>query len=179
MASFNQATYYLLMNSKKFRLLGVLALALGIGMMTAGSARAATVTTGYLTCQEAGGWGYIIGGSYKLHCTYSTKDGSRTEYYTGKISDFGADIGYLKSAIILWAVAAGTKDLKPGALAGSYGGVQGSVSLGMGGGVNVLVGGFDKSITLQPLSVEGQKGLNVAAGVGAMTLNYEGEKIPR
>lgn len=166
------------MKSKNLRLFSIVALALGIGMMTVGSARAANVTTGYLTCQEAGGWGYIIGGSYKLHCTYSTKDGRRTEYYTGKISNFGADIGYLKSAVVLWAVAAGTKNLRPGALAGSYGGVQGSVSLGMGGGFNVLVGGFEKSITLQPISVEGQKGLNVAAGVGAMTLDYDGEKIP-
>src|ERR1700748_723108 len=132
------------MKSKNLRILGVFALAIGIGMMTAGPARAATVTTGYLTCQEAAGWGYIIGGSYKLHCTYSTKDGRRTEYYSGKISDFGADIGYLKSAVVLWAVASGAKDLKPGALAGSYGGVQGSLALGMGGGLNVLVGGFEK-----------------------------------
>jgi hypothetical protein len=167
------------MNSRKQRVFAALALALGIGMLTAGSAQATTVTTGYLSCYQAGGWGYIIGGSYKLRCTYSTKDGHRTEYYSGKISDFGADIGYLKSAVVLWAVASGTKDLKPGALAGSYGGVQGSVSLGMGGGVNVLVGGFEKSITLQPISVEGQKGLNVAAGVGTMTLDYGGMKEPR
>jgi hypothetical protein len=167
------------MNSRKQRFLAAMVLALGVSMMTAGPARAANVTTGYLSCYQAGGWGYIIGGSYKLRCTYSTKDGRRTEYYNGKISDFGADIGYLKSAVVLWAVASGTKDLKPGALAGSYGGVQGSVSLGMGGGVNVLVGGFEKSITLQPISVEGQKGLNVAAGVGTMTLDYDGMKEPR
>jgi hypothetical protein len=167
------------MKSKNLRLFGVLALAIGIGTMTSGTARAATVTTGYLSCNQAAGWGYIIGGSYKLRCTYSTKDGHRTEYYNGKISNFGADIGYLKSAVVLWAVASGTKDLKPGALSGSYGGVQGSIALGMGGGVNVLVGGFEKSITLQPISVEGQKGLNVAAGIGAMTLNFEGIKEPR
>jgi hypothetical protein len=167
------------MKSKNLRLLAVFSLAMALSAMTAAPARAATVTTGYLSCYQAAGWGYVIGGSYKLHCTYSTKDGHRTEYYDGKISDFGADIGYLKSAVVLWAVASGTRDLKPGALAGSYGGVQGSVALGMGGGVNVLVGGFEKSITLQPISVEGQKGLNVAAGVGAMTLSYEGERFPR
>ncbi len=71
------------------------ALALAITMMTAASAHAeVTMKTGYLTCHEAGGWGYIIGSSHKLHCTYSSTKG-RTEYYTGSISKFGADIGFL------------------------------------------------------------------------------------
>ncbi|MGA2412520.1 MAG: DUF992 domain-containing protein, partial [Candidatus Binataceae bacterium] len=133
-----------------------------------------TVKTGYLTCHEAAGWGFIVGSSHDLHCTYSSNSG-RTEYYTGTISKFGADIGYLKSAVILWAVAAPTTQLGPGALTGSYGGAQASLALGVGGGANVLIGGFHKSITLQPVSVEGQNGLNIAAGVAAMTLHYRGE----
>jgi Protein of unknown function (DUF992) len=167
------------MNSRKLALFSVFVLALTLGLMTARSAQAeVTVKTGYLTCHEAGGWGYIIGSSHKLHCTYSSNKG-RTEYYTGSISKFGADIGYLKSAVILWAVAAPSTNLGAGALTGSYGGVQGSVALGVGGGANVLIGGFHKSITLQPVSVEGQNGLNVAAGVAALSLHYEGEKVPR
>lgn len=137
-----------------------------------------SVKTGYLTCHEAAGWGFIIGSSHKLHCTY-TSNKHRTEYYTGSISKFGADIGYLQSAVILWAVAAPTTDLKPGALAGHYAGAQASVALGVGAGANVLLGGFDKSIALQPVSVEGQNGLNVAAGIGEMTLNYQGLRTPR
>ena len=66
-----------------------------------------TVKTGYLTCHEAGGWGFIIGSSHSIRCTY-TSNKHRTEYYTGNISKFGADIGYLQSAVILWAVAAPT-----------------------------------------------------------------------
>ena len=137
-----------------------------------------TVKTGYLTCHEASGWGFVFGSSRELRCSY-TANGGRTEYYGGSISKFGADIGYLKSSVILWAVAATTKDLKPGALAGHYGGASASLTLGVGGGANVLVGGFDQSIALQPVSVEGQNGLNVAAGVGAMSLKYRGEKEPR
>jgi hypothetical protein len=137
-----------------------------------------TVKTGYLTCHEAAGWGFIIGSSHKIHCTYSSNKG-RTEYYTGSISKFGADIGYLSSAVILWAVAAPTADLDPGALAGEYAGAQASVALGVGAGANVLLGGFRKSIALQPVSVESQNGLNVAAGIGAMALHYEGTKRPR
>ncbi len=137
-----------------------------------------TVKTGYLTCHEASGWGFVIGSSRELKCTYSS-NGGRVEYYGGSVSKFGADIGYLKSAVIVWAVAATTKDLNPGALAGSYGGATASLTLGVGAGANVLVGGFKNSIALQPVSFEGQNGLNVAAGVAAISLHYRGEKAPR
>jgi Protein of unknown function (DUF992) len=148
----------------------------GLAVMSA-HASDVKVKTGYLTCHEASGWGFIIGSSHKIRCTY-TSNNHRTEYYTGSISKFGADIGYLQSAVILWAVAAPTTDLGTGALAGSYGGVDASVALGVGAGANVLVGGFDKSIALQPVSVEGQNGLNVAAGIAGMSLNYAGSKHP-
>jgi Protein of unknown function (DUF992) len=141
-------------------------------VMPAQAAEKATVKTGYLTCNEAGGWGLILGSSHGVHCTY-TSNKHRTEYYTGTISKFGADIGYLRSAVILWAVAAPTMDLGAGALAGEYAGAQASVAVGVGGGANVLLGGFHKSIGLQPVSVEGQNGLNVAAGIAAMSLHYE------
>jgi hypothetical protein len=137
-----------------------------------------TVKTGYLTCHEASGWGFVFGSSRDLHCSYSS-NGGRVEYYSGSVSKFGADIGYLKSAVIVWAVAATTKDLRPGALQGNYGGATASISLGVGAGANVLVGGFDKSIALQPVSFEGQNGLNVAAGVAALNLKYRGERAPR
>jgi Protein of unknown function (DUF992) len=136
-----------------------------------------TVKTGFLTCHEAGGWGFIIGSSHKINCTY-TSNKHRTEYYTGTISKFGADIGYLQSAVILWAVAAPTTDLKPGALEGDYAGAQAGVALGVGAGANVLLGGFHKSIALQPVSVEGENGLNVAAGIAALSLHYEGSRPP-
>ncbi len=149
-----------------------------LSAMPAYAAGKMTVKTGYLTCHEAAGWGFIIGSSHSIHCTYtSTKH--RTEYYTGTISKFGADIGYLQSAVILWAVAAPTTDLGTGALAGDYGGAQASVALGVGGGANVLLGGFHKSIALQPVSVQGQNGLNVAAGIEGLSLHYEGSRPPR
>jgi hypothetical protein len=137
-----------------------------------------TIKTGYLTCHEASGWGFVFGSSRQLKCSYSGS-GGRVEYYGGSFSKFGADIGYLKSAVIVWAVAATTNDLKPGALAGDYGGATASVSLGAGAGANVLVGGFQKSIALQPVSFEGQNGLNIAAGIEALNLKYRGEKEPR
>jgi len=124
----------------------------------------ATVRAGYLTCHVASGWGFVFGSSRTVNCTY-TRDQSHTEYYSGSITKFGADIGYLSSAVMLWAVVVPTTDLGEGALAGHYGGATASVALGVGAGANILVGGFKKSIALQPVSIEGQNGLNVAAGI--------------
>ena len=135
----------------------------------------ATVRAGYLTCHVASGWGFIFGSSRKLECAYALQPGY-TEYYTGSITKFGADIGYLQSGVILWAVLAPTTNLGQGALAGHYGGATASAAVGVGAGANVLVGGFNSSIALQPVSIEGQNGLNVAAGVVAMNLAFNKEK---
>ncbi len=151
---------------------------LGLAAVPAHAEEKMTVKTGYLTCHEASGWGFIIGSSHKIHCTY-TSNKHRAEYYSGSISKFGADIGYLQSAVILWAVAAPTTELGAGALAGDYAGAEASVALGVGAGANVLLGGFHRSIALQPVSVEGQNGLNVAAGIANMSLKYEGTTPPR
>jgi hypothetical protein len=135
----------------------------------------ATVRAGYLTCHVAAGWGFIFGSSRKLQCAYALQPGY-TEYYTGSITKFGADIGYLQSGVILWAVLAPTTNLGQGALAGHYGGATASAAVGVGAGANVLVGGFNSSIALQPVSIEGQNGLNVAAGVIAMALTFNEAK---
>ena len=134
-----------------------------------------TVRAGYLTCHEAAGWGLIIGSSRKINCAYALQPGY-TEYYTGSISKFGADIGYLSSAVVLWAVLAPTNNLGQGALSGHYAGATASASVGVGAGANVLIGGLNHSIALQPVSIEGQNGLNVAAGVEAMTLTFDKAK---
>jgi len=141
----------------------------------AASSGGAAVRAGYLTCHVASGWGFIFGSSRKLECAYALQPGY-TEYYTGSITKFGADIGYLQSGVILWAVLAPTTNLGQGALSGHYGGATASAAVGVGAGANVLVGGFNSSIALQPVSIEGQNGLNVAAGVVEMTLKFNKEK---
>ena len=47
---------------------------------------------------------------------------------------------------------------------GSYGGVSAEATAIVGFGANVLIGGFQKSITLQPISIQAQTGLDLAAG---------------
>jgi len=141
-------------------------------MLALGSpASAAGVKVGVLTCHVASGWGFIFGSSKDVHCNFSPSRGYG-ERYVGSISKFGVDIGYTAGGVLVWDVIAPTATLKRGALAGSYAGASASATAGVGAGANVLVGGFDRSFALQPLSIEGNTGLNIAAGIGAITLHY-------
>jgi hypothetical protein len=136
-----------------------------------GSAQAAPsgVKVGTLTCNVASGWGFVFGSSRDLHCSFRPNN-HKGEHYTGSISKFGVDIGYTDGGVLVWGVFAPSSDVRPGALQGDYAGATASATIGVGLGANVLIGGLDKSIALQPLSVEGNKGLNVAAGIGAISL---------
>jgi hypothetical protein len=164
--------------NRRMRMAGKLALTMAatviVGVLALGApapAQQAGVAVGVLTCRVSSGWGFIFGSSRDLMCTYSPKPGV-AEHYSGKIQKFGADVGYVSSAVIVWGVIAPTSDLAPGALAGTYVGATGSASVGVGVGANVLVGGFKNSVTLQPVSFEGNQGLNVAAGIGAIQLTF-------
>lgn len=140
-------------------------------------AAAAGVEAGVLTCNVASGWGFIFGSSRDVRCVYAPSPGV-VEHYTGSISKFGVDIGYTQSAVMVWSVLAPTTSLAPGALDGSYGGVTGGATVVVGADANLLVGGFNHSVSLQPLSIEGNKGLNVAAGIAEISLKYERREPP-
>ena len=128
---------------------------------------------GYLSCHVSSGFGIIIGSSRDLACTFTSSDGKTTENYTGEINKFGADIGYLQSGVILWEVLAPANTNAPGSLSGHYAGGTASATLGVGVGVHALAGGLHGTISLQPISIEGNTGLNVAAGVATMSLDYQ------
>jgi hypothetical protein len=125
---------------------------------------------GTLTCNVAGGIGFVFGSSKDLSCLFTRTNGT-AEKYTGSIKKFGVDIGFTKEAQLVWLVFA-PGNIGPGAVAGSYGGATASATVGVGAGANVLVGGSNKQITLQPVSVEGSVGLNAAAGIGVVELQY-------
>jgi len=133
----------------------------------------AHVKVGTLSCHESSGWGFIFGSSRAVHCTFSN-GGDRVERYDGAISKFGVDIGYQQSGVLIWAVVAPTDHLDRGALEGHYGGATAGASVGVGLGANALIGGSGNSFALQPLSIEGTTGLNVAGGIGELTLHYHG-----
>jgi hypothetical protein len=127
------------------------------------------VKAGVLKCDVEGGVGLIFGSQKNMTCRYSPADGGSDEVYRGTVTKLGLDIGVTGESFITWVVFAPGK-VNRGALAGSYVGASAEVSAGLGVGANALIGGFNKSIALQPLSVEGQTGLNVAVGIGEMEL---------
>jgi len=132
------------------------------------AAAQAGIQVGTLTCNSAGGWGFIFGSTRAVACTFSGP--GRVEYYRGEISKFGVDIGYTSGGVLIWTVVAPTANMGPGTLAGTYAGGTASATVGVGVGANALIGGSGNHIALQPLSLEANRGLNVAAGVAALTL---------
>ena len=156
------------------RKLAIAITALGVaGALTYGApAHAQGVTAGVLTCNVASGFGLIFGSSRSVNCTYSPAGGA-PQHYAGNINQFGVDIGYVQGGVMVWAVLAPTTAPPPGALAGTYVGATASAAAGVGAGVNVLVGGSGNTISLQPVSIQGMTGLNVAAGIAGLTLTYQ------
>jgi hypothetical protein len=126
------------------------------------------VTVGALTCEVSAGLGLIVTSSKEMNCVFTSPAG-REPYY-GTIRKFGLDIGATDQGILAWEVFAPSAGPKRGALAGDYAGVDASATIGAGAGANALVGGSGSSFTLQPLSIQAQTGLALAAGVASMTL---------
>jgi hypothetical protein len=125
---------------------------------------------GVLTCKTSASLGLIVGSHQKLRCGFSPDNAGPPENYVGHVNRLGLDLGVKAGGVMAWGVFAPTNGLHHGALAGTYVGGSGSASLGVGVGANALVGGSHRSIALQPLSVEGQVGVNLALGVAGLTL---------
>jgi hypothetical protein len=127
------------------------------------------VQVGILECRGGSSVGFIVGSVTNLGCVLRV-DGMPEDRYVATVRKVGLDIGITAESALAWAVYAPVARLGPGDLSGNYGGAQGSASIGVGLGGNVLVGGSANSIALQPLSVQGQVGLNLALGVEGLEL---------
>lgn len=125
---------------------------------------------GALSCDVSAGIGMIIMEKQTMVCTFTPDRAGPVDRYTGKIDEYGVAIGEVAAGKLVWAVAAATTGVPHGALAGTYAGAGADASVGAGVGANVLVGGSGRAFSLQPLSVEGEVGVNIAAGVTTVTL---------
>jgi hypothetical protein len=128
---------------------------------------------GMLTCKTSASLGLIVGSHQRLRCSFVPNDGGAGELYSGHIGRLGLDVGVRAAGVLAWAVIAPTNGIHRGALAGTYVGASGDASLGLGVGAKVLVGGSHRSIALQPVSIEGQAGINLALGVASLNLRAE------
>jgi hypothetical protein len=132
-------------------------------------ANAQRIRAGLLTCDVSGGMGFIIGSQKAVSCVYAPAQGGPQQVYDGSISKFGLDIGATSSGVMVWGVFTDSV-AGPGFLAGDYFGASGEVTIAAGLGANVLVGGSNRTIALQPVSVESSVGLNFAVGVAELQL---------
>ncbi len=128
------------------------------------------VLAGTLTCQGKGSVGLVLGSTERLSCIYVPAGSGKPQNYSATITKVGLDVGFKTASTMIWTVLGSAASLAPGVLSGTYGGASAEVAVAIGGGANVLVGGSQKSVVLQPLSVQGQTGLNLAVGVAGLTL---------
>jgi hypothetical protein len=144
--------------------------ALALAISSADPAAAQQVRAGMLTCDVSAGIGLIITSQKEVSCAFvPDRPGIPREDYDGSITKYGLDLGIVGGGVMVWAVFTGTV-AGPGFLAGDYVGASGEASLGAGVGANVLIGGSNRTVTLQPVSVSGQIGINIALGVAALHL---------
>ena len=146
-----------------------------IGLITVIAAQAAAqvpvrIKVGTLNCHLAPSVGFIVGSHDPMRCRYTPEGPFPPEIYDGVITTVGLDIGFTTGGEMAWAVIAPTEGPPRGGLGGKYLGASGSVAAGVGAGANVLVGGFERSLVLQPLSVQGQTGLDLTLGVSGLEL---------
>ena len=127
------------------------------------------VRAGILQCEGGQNVGFVVGSVTSLECVFQS-EGRRPEPYIATVHRFGVDLGFTDQTRFSWAVNAPTHRLERGDLAGNYGGVGANASVGVGFGGNFLVGGPQNSYALQPISLQGQTGLNVAAGIADIEL---------
>lgn len=143
-----------------------------LAMTTAAQAQAPAkkpIQVGVLECRGGANVGFIVGSVTNLGCVLHS-NGQPDQPYVATFRKVGLDIGITEQTLLSWAVFAPVARVGAGELAGRYAGAQGSATVGVGLGANVLVGGSRNSFALQPLSVQGSTGLSVAAGLAELEL---------
>lgn len=128
------------------------------------------IQVGTLTCSMSASIGLIVGSQKNVNCVLKGQPGEPEEAYSGTMTTIGIDIGVTSGGVIVWTVFADTNRYA-GMLAGTYTGATAEVSIAAGLGANVLVGGSNRTVALQPLSLQGQVGLDIAAGIGQLELH--------
>jgi hypothetical protein len=147
------------------------ALAIGLTLAVAEPAAAQRIRAGLLTCDVSAGIGLIITSQREVSCAFKPDQPGRQEGYDGTITKYGLDLGATGGGEMVWEVFTDTI-AGLGFLAGDYVGASGEATLVAGLGANVLIGGSNRTVALQPVSVSGQVGLNLAVGVAALRLGF-------
>ncbi len=124
---------------------------------------------GTLTCDISGGIGMIIASKKAVTCMFTPSAAGPREVYTGSISKFGLDVGATSGGEMVWTVfAPSNKEIRRARrhiTAAPAPKRQWCRSRRQRPDRR-----FDRTVTLQPVSVQGQTGLNLAVGVSGLEL---------
>lgn len=146
--------------------------------LTPASAEKVRIQAGLLECLGDGGWGAIITSRKEFRCVFIDAGGKRIGRYKAVVHKFGLDIGATGKTAMQWAVLGPAhktgRNYVPGSLQGEYAGVGAEAAVGVGLGANAMLGGGMDSFALQPVSVQAETGISIAAGVQTMRLTYIG-----
>jgi Protein of unknown function (DUF992) len=147
------------------------AVALATALVASASPVAAQnrVEVGVLECRGST-TSFIVGSVTDLSCVFRQSGTGVSDPYHATIRRAGVDIGFPQQIAVAWGVFAPTSRIGYGDLAGNYVGASASATVGVGVGANALVGGSGNTFALQPVSVQGQVGLSVAAGIAGLEL---------
>ena len=156
---------------RKFAMFAASVVAAALCGVAATAQTSERVEAGKLSCDISGGIGLIIASQRTLNCAFTPSIPGPPEFYAGTLTKIGLDLGITAGGVMIWLVYAPTS--RPaGALAGSYVGASAEASVVAGVGANVLLGGSNRTIELQPVAVQSQTGLNIAAGVAGIELRW-------
>jgi hypothetical protein len=150
----------------------LLAGAVLVAALAAPASAQSRIRVGILECRGAGTASFVVGSVNHFACEFRPSVGARRYRYEATVRRFGVDLGVTGHSVLTWAVFAPTRRVAPGELSGNYVGASAGAAVGVGAGANVLIGGSRDSVALQPLSVQGQTGINVAVGVAGLELRY-------
>jgi hypothetical protein len=150
----------------------IAAVAITAFMVPPVKAQGSRVQVGTLRCSLSSSIGLVVGSERNVSCIFRA-DNAPDEAYEGRLTKIGLDLGFTTGGKIIWAAFANTNRYE-GMLSGRYLGATAEASIAVGLGANVLIGGSSGSVALQPLSVQEQKGFDIAAGVGELALHLAG-----
>ncbi|HMN51107.1 MAG: DUF992 domain-containing protein [Xanthobacteraceae bacterium] len=153
------------------RLLAVFAALAAVFTFAVTPAEARYERVGTLECRVAPNVSFIIGSVRHASCAFYPINRGRVHRYRASIERVGLDVNISAGGVLVWAVHAHNRRLYPGDLRGNYTGASGNITLGLGIGGNVLVGGSRNTVALQPLSGEGNVGVGLSVGVGQLRLH--------
>jgi len=166
---------------KSMRFLAVISLAWAIWLLvpTAGlSAKEISsggTKIGVLTCKQVphSRVNLLIHSTADIKCTFDSTAGGSIEHYKGESGiGFGIDVNFKADETMVFT--AFSADFKAGThqLAGKYVGAEASAAVGAGVGARALIGGNNRSISLQP-ALSGSTGVGAAAGLGYLYLEAD------